>query len=359
MKWRATNADRTPRDGPSVTAGLPDPAEIAQVFAAASGAGAILLAVSGGPDSMAMLRLAELWQRGGQAPPLSVATVDHGLRVEAAAEAGLVAQWSAALGLPHSTRVWPGPHPRTRLQEAARAARYRLLTDHAGAQGANVIMLAHHGDDQAETVLFRLARGSGIDGLAGMAVLTARGPLTLFRPFLAWPKTRLVAVCVALGQPFIDDPSNSNPRFVRTGLRRFAGVFATAGLDAPALGRLALRAARMRDAVDARVQDIMTQLAPLGVAGGLTVDFAVLAGHPEEIVLRVLGALVTQVSGSPKPLRLDRLECLCADLLAAQAQCLPFKATLAGTCMSLHADARLTVMPEAARRRGRKQVGEA
>ena len=331
-------------------------AEGAALFAPAQGARAILLAVSGGPDSMAMLRLAAQWRASGGAPPLFAATVDHGLRPAARDETTRVAQWAAAQGVPHQTLTWNGPKPKTRLQEKARGARYALLEAYAADIGADFLMLGHHLDDQAETVLFRLLRGTGVDGLAAMEPLSSRGGLTLFRPLLGWPKARLVALCKALEQPFIEDPSNDDPRFARTGLRKLAPLLAEAGLDAGALGRLAARASRMREAVASQARDKMSRLETLPAPGGLTTNLEPLRGAPDEIVLRVIGGLVARVAAPGQAVRLEGLERLCAGLLPALAGRKGFRATLAGVELTLDATARLTLAREKPRKRGVKSA---
>ena len=135
-----------------------------------------LLAVSGGPDSTALLAMAVEWaRRAAKAPRLAAATVDHGLRNESADEAAAVGALCARLGVPHRVLVWSGDKPKTRIQERARAARYALLGAHASEIGAKAIVTAHHLDDQAETALFRLLRGSGVGGLRAMAASADRG----------------------------------------------------------------------------------------------------------------------------------------------------------------------------------------
>jgi tRNA(Ile)-lysidine synthase len=227
-------------------------------FAEARGA---LIAVSGGPDSMALLRLAADHLRA----PVFAATVDHGLRAAAAEEAAEVARWCAALAIPHHTLVWDGPKPQTRVQELARQARYALLADCARRLGCDVLMTGHHADDQAETVLFRLTRGSGVGGLAGMARVVARGGLAHARPLLDWRKAELARVCAAAGQAFFSDPSNRDPRFARTRMRALAGELARHGLDTPALTRLARR---MRQADAALEAAAAGALADLGAGDG-------------------------------------------------------------------------------------------
>src|SRR5213083_1685838 len=164
------------------------------LFAQWKAAPALVLAVSGGPDSIALMWLAARWRRAlARGPRLVAVTVDHGLRPEAAAEAREVKRLARILELPHRTLRWTGPKPRTGLPAAARAARYRLLVQAARASGATHILTAHTRDDQAETLLMRILRGSGIAGLAAMARVSERDGLLLVRPLLDVPKSQLVA----------------------------------------------------------------------------------------------------------------------------------------------------------------------
>src|SRR5437879_11817673 len=187
-----------------------------RLFADLRGAPAIVLAVSGGPDSIALMWLAARWRRAlARGPRLIAVTVDHGLRSEAAAEAREVKRLARSLDLPHRTLRWTGPKPRTGLPAAARAARYRLPAQAARASGARHILTAHTRDDQAETLLMRMLRGSGIAGLAAMARENARDGVVLARPFLSVPKSRLVATLDKAKIVFADHPTNHDQAFTR------------------------------------------------------------------------------------------------------------------------------------------------
>ncbi|WAC28935.1 tRNA lysidine(34) synthetase TilS [Ancylobacter sp. SL191] len=273
----------------------------------------VLLAVSGGPDSTALMWLAARWRLESGAPTrLSVATVDHGLRPESADEAREVGRLAVGLGLTHAVLDLPSPLPGARLQEAARHARYERLAAHARDIGASAIATAHTLDDQAETVLFRLMRGSGLTGLAGMAGARALDDLVLLRPLLGCPKAALVALCRQAGLPFVEDPSNHNPRFARARLRALMPALAAEGLDAARLDRLAARLRRADAALEAATD---AAAARLGVAGeGATLDRAGLCALPEEIALRLLArAIAARGEGV---LELAKLEALLAWLLA-------------------------------------------
>jgi tRNA(Ile)-lysidine synthase len=176
------------------------------------------IAVSGGPDSLALLLMA------AQARPDSVeaATIDHGLRPESRAEAERVASICERLRLPHAilTAEWD-EKPQTALQERARAMRYRLLNEWAEERGLVAILTAHHLDDQAETFLMRLARGAGVRGLAGMRRVArpTEGSVPIVRPLLGWRHSELVAVCADAGVEPVDDPSNTDREFERVRVR--------------------------------------------------------------------------------------------------------------------------------------------
>ncbi|MFA6123032.1 MAG: tRNA lysidine(34) synthetase TilS [Sphingomonas sp.] len=175
----------------------------------------IALAVSGGPDSMAMLALAAAAFPG----QVRAATVDHRLRAAAAAEAQMVADWCATAGVPHSTLVVAEPIGAASVQARARALRYDLLVRWAVEVGATCLATAHHADDQAETFLMRAARGSGVAGLAGIRVRQRREGVDLVRPLLGWRVTELRALAIAAALPFVDDPSNADPHYDRTRFR--------------------------------------------------------------------------------------------------------------------------------------------
>ena len=200
-------------------------------------AGPVLLAVSGGPDSSALMQAAAAL--GGA---VQVATVDHGLRPGSGAEADAVGRAAARLGLPHATLRWAGSKPGRGLQEAARTARYALLCAHAEAIGAGLVLTGHTRDDQAETVLMRLAAGSGTAGLAGMRAERVLAPgIVLGRPFLHLPKAILTAWCEARGIPYLRDPSNADLRFARGRLRATWPALEREGLT-PCAPRAARRA---------------------------------------------------------------------------------------------------------------------
>ena len=250
------------------------------------GAGVLGVAVSGGPDSIALLLLAT------QALPGAVeaATVDHRLRAESAQEAAAVADLCRALGVPHATlavEVADG-----NLQAKARAARYGALAGWAEAHGLAAVATAHHADDQAETLLLRLNRASGVAGLAGTRARSAvpGSTLPLLRPLLGWRKSGLAGVVAAAGLAAADDPSNADDRFDRARLRK--ALAQVDWLDVPAI---AASATYLADADAALDWAARREWAECVSTEGLGIVYRPQA--PRAVALRVLTRIVTQLDG--------------------------------------------------------------
>ncbi len=307
-----------------------------------------MVAVSGGADSTALLYLLARWKmRHRSSPQLYAVTVDHGLRPGSRAEAAAVKRIALRLGVAHRTVRWAGEKPRTGLQEKARAARYRLLEAVARRIGARRLVTAHTLEDQAETVLFRIARGSGLAGLAAMARIApvpragmrdARGRPALVRPLLDIPKARLVATLSAAGIDHANDPSNADPRFARVRWRQLAPALAAEGLTAQRLVQLAHRVRRNEAAIEAAVTAAFEHLGSRPAAHAIAFDVSGLRDHPAEIALRLVGRAAGEV-GDEGPVELGKLERLCESLFAALDQPdAQFRRTLAGAMVSLQSD---------------------
>ena len=221
--------------------------------ALAASAARIGIAVSGGPDSLALLLLAAAARPGR----IEAATVDHALRPESRAEADQVADVCARLGVPHTILpiAWETT-PETALQERAREERYRLLGDWAGERGLDAIATAHHADDQAETLLMRLNRGAGVRGLGAIRPNSAvPGTGTdLIRPLLAWRRSELEAICVSAGVQPIADPSNADDRYERIRVRQ--GLADAQWLDPTAIAKSAAHLAAADEALDWMAQSL-------------------------------------------------------------------------------------------------------
>ncbi len=321
--------------------------------------GAIVLAVSGGPDSVALMHLAAIARHrlGERAAALHVATVDHGLRDGSADEAALVLAQAQTLGLPADILVWRGAKPRSRLQETARQARYDLLGGHAEVIGARTIMTAHTLDDQAETVFLRLLRGSGLHGLGAMRTETPLGGLILARPLLAISKTRLIATCRAWDWPFVEDPSNRNDRFARVRVRRVLAGLDVEGLSAERLARLASRLQRADDALEAEAQAAFARLRMPGQAAGVALDAAGFRHESEECRVRLLALVLVEANGKPPgaiALRLERIEALAGRLGMAIGAGQPLRTTCGG-CRVILSQGRIVFLAEAPRQRGRNR----
>lgn len=328
--------------------------EAGSLFAGLAGEARLLAAVSGGPDSVALLALLRDWSRGRGKPELFAATIDHGLRPEAAAEAGMVAELCGKLGVPHVILRWNVEALSSGVQEKARAARYRLLCAQARTLGGAVLVSGHTLDDQAETLLMRLAHGSGPAGLSGMRSRTRKDDVALARPLLGVAKARLVATCRARGLAFVSDPANADPRFERARWRSLAPVLAEIGLGAQRLGPLAARMARLDDAIEAVAACRLAEIAlPDGEGGARRLALGALREEPEEIVLRVLARALTDAGGrGDAPPRLERLEACASGLREALAGRARLRRTLSGCVLALDRQGVLTLSPEGPRRRG-------
>jgi tRNA(Ile)-lysidine synthase len=320
-------------------------AQAADLFADLADSRGLIIAVSGGPDSTALLVLLAEWRAALAAPPPILAiTVDHGLRPQGRSEAGAVKQLARDLGIPHRTLRWRGEKPGAGLQEAARNARYGLLLEAARRMKASHVLTGHTRDDQAETVLFRMARGSGLSGLAGMARSSAlplacenrQGePITLVRPFLEMPKARLIATLEARGIPFALDPSNDDPRFTRSRLRKLMPLLAAEGLEASRFDTLAARLRRADEALDQITQATLRRhLSRDGPDGRrISIGWAAISACPTEISLRTLQQMI-RIAGDGEAPELRKLETLWEALEAAARMATPVRRTLAGAMVT-------------------------
>jgi tRNA(Ile)-lysidine synthase len=326
----------------------------------------VAVGVSGGPDSLALVILADRWarQRGGEAWGL---VVDHRLRPESAAEAVTVGHWLAARGIPHAVLVWAGEKPATGIQEAAREARYRLLGDWCAARGCLHLLTAHHRDDQVETYLIRRRAGSGVDGLAGMSAVRELPRLRLVRPLLGVAKARLAAFLDAEGQPYVQDPSNRNPAFARARLRLAAETEAAA---APHPNPLPARGEREGSAPQAwegegqvaehvlgelrantaarivREKELAALLAravSLHPAGFAVLEPGSLAGAGE-LGDRALDRVIAVLGGAAYPVRRERLQRLRTAFAVA-----PMRARTLGGCRFVAWRGRILALRETAR----------
>ena len=280
----------------------------------------VAIAVSGGADSMALCLLAHRWARAAAGEAVAL-TVDHGLRSEAGAEARRVGAWLHRRRIPHHVLRWRGEKPSANIQAVARHARYELLNRWCVRDGRLHLLLAHHLDDQAETFILRLGRGSGVDGLAAMAPVSELPQLRLLRPFLRILGDRLVATLQASGQEWIDDPSNRDPAHARVRVRAVLGNLGPEGLATPRLAATARRMARARAALDRDTAQLLARAVDIFAAGFCIVDHPALAGASQEVGLRALAHVIRTIGGgiyAPRFERLERLHCTIAKYDAAR-----------------------------------------
>ncbi len=308
----------------------------------------VAVAVSGGADSLALCHLLKGWTERARGT-LTALIVDHGLRSESGAEAIRVGQWLAHREVAYRVLRWIGPKPRHGIQAAARAARYRLLGEWCRDAGVLHLALAHHRDDQAETVLIRLAAGSGLDGLAAMARVSEHPSVRLIRPLLDTPKADLEATLRGLGQDWLEDPSNRDPKYMRARLRAARPALEREGLTAARLIATASKLGRARNALETETAALLAGAAEIRPEGYVRLEAGALAQAPAEVALRALGRCLLAVGGAAYPPRSVRLERLWRAILADPA--LPGR-TLAGCRVSAWDQALLFCRePSAARER--------
>lgn len=267
---------------------------------------ALAVAVSGGADSMALCLLAHGWARARAGRVLAL-IVDHGLRDASSEEAARTASWLAARGIESEVLPWVGDKPASAIQARARAERYRLLFDRCRQTGILHLLVGHHREDQAETLLLRAASGSGAHGLAGMSELVEAGSTRVLRPLLGVSKQRLRAYLESVGQPWIEDPSNADPVYARSRLR---SAPAETGAAVQALVDAAASHRRRRQVRDEAVADLLARHCRLHPLGFARLDPAMLDAAAKDAVAAALGRIAATVGGTaypPSDEKLDRL----------------------------------------------------
>jgi tRNA(Ile)-lysidine synthase len=327
----------------------------------------ILVAVSGGPDSMALLALLAEWRPDS----IFAATVDHGLRPGSRAEALAVAEFCGHIGVAHNILDWETPKPRSGLQQAARSARYALLCDCVRSRDLTCLVTAHHADDQAETLLMRMTSGSGIAGLAGMRIETPRHeslvqpegarPVRHLRPLLglsnfAISKQRLVDTCVQRSIPFVSDASNGDLRFERARVRRIMGLLEGEGLTVDRLVRLAARAASADDALMITAVEAFERLRIVFKDDSAQMQWSALSGLAPEIRLRVVLKVLQQLSKGRFVEKRERLEALVCDLDMAYATASRLRRSLGHWIVTMRVNGETILTPAPPRQRGNQPI---
>ena len=300
---------------PAAVSGAAEPVRDAEIARRMAGFGPfepepeIAVAVSGGPDSLALALLLQRWTArfGGR---VHAVTLDHGVRSESADEAVWVGEQLAAHGMAHSILTWrPGSDAQV-THAAARTARYARLAAWCRERGILHLALAHHRDDQAETLLARIRMNTGPDGLAGMPAERALRDVRLLRPLLDLPKARLEATLAALGQPWVADPLNADLRYGRPHIRACLPQLEAAGVTAERLAAFAHAMGHARHAMDAARAELAARAVRVLPAGYAEVDVAAIVNAPEPVGGAVLGRVLRTVGGAthtPRTARLQRL----------------------------------------------------
>jgi tRNA(Ile)-lysidine synthase len=271
------------------------------------------IAVSGGGDSLALMHLLRGFaSEKGLAAPI-VLNVDHGLRKSSSQEARKVAAWAKQAGLTAHILTWRGKKPASGIEAAAREARYRLMGAWLAKHKIATLFVGHNQDDQAETFLLRLARGSGLDGLAGMR---SHAPwpvpgfpnLSLARPLLDLGRDQLRAYLKNLRRAWLDDPMNEDTGFDRVKIRKMRDALTEAGLSPARIAAAASHLARARESLEVMTQAVLLRAARKLEDGRVLLDPAALAAAPREVGLRTLASVLMAVGGQAYRPRFESLE---------------------------------------------------
>ncbi|MBV1864352.1 MAG: tRNA lysidine(34) synthetase TilS [Rhodobacteraceae bacterium] len=289
--------------------------------------GRVAVAVSGGGDSIALLLLLARWaQNTGRV--IEVVTVDHGLRPEAAAEAEFVSGVCAELGLHHTVLNWQGWDGQGNLMNAARQARRALIVRWAIGRDIGGVVTGHTRDDQAETFLMRLARGSGVDGLAAMYPERRADGVLWLRPLLGFRREELRDYLRKRGVSWVEDPSNEDERFDRIKMRKAMGMLGQLGLGVDVLSDTANRMRRARHALEVTTQALAYSVAGPRQSGVVRLQLDGFLAAPPEVQLRLLAHIMGWVAGAEYRPRLQGLERVLAGISSGQTH------TLAGCLIS-------------------------
>jgi tRNA(Ile)-lysidine synthase len=304
---------------PRLSARLDDPAALEAIFAPVAGFAAIGLAVSGGADSLALMLLAHRWAAGrAAAPAIHVYSVDHGLRAEAGSEVAMVVAAARSLGVAATGLAWAGPKPENGVQEAARVARYRLMGAAMAADGVPVLLTAHHRQDQAETVLMRLAHGSGIEGLKGISAVANVEGVRVYRPLLDCDPADLRVVVDAAGLAPVEDPSNLDEHYERVRWRKALPGLAALGLDGETLMRFSQRMGEADAAIAQMADSCFATMVLLDGFGAARIGFEPFLTLSPAVAVRLLGRVLNIVGGRQKPRALGMVERLQQQIFAGE-----------------------------------------
>lgn len=289
----------------------------------------VAVAVSGGADSMALAALAHEWGKHR----VTALTVDHGLRAESAAEAVIAGKELERLGIRHEILSYTGQKPVSNLMAEARSLRYRLLAEYCARHGIGFLLVAHHLEDNAETFLLRLSRGSGVDGLAAMQSSSPLGNgLALLRPLLGVSKERLKATLRERGISWVEDPTNRNLKYKRNALRAGLEALESKELIEKRLGETILSMRRAREALEEVTAEKMAMCVKFE-ENAARVNFPAFMALHEEFRFRIMADLLMKLGDKDYRPRFESLKTLLSDLSLA-----PKTRTLGGLLFRFEGD---------------------
>lgn len=288
--------------------------EFAAVMAPFQDRRSIAIAVSGGADSMALLHLLKRWT-SANGVALTALTVDHELRAESAAEAKQVGTWCADMGVAHEILIWSGEKPKRRIQEVARRERYALLQDWCIRMGVADLFVGHSRNDQAETFLFRMSRGSGPEGLSGMPLVYQRDCISVIRPLLNIERSRLETTLRLAGQEWIDDPGNADERFARVRVRQKVKLLEGHGVPVSTVSETARIFANLRRTRETCVSAVATRSVTLYPEGYADIDRRELKNVNNETAIGIVSALLKLIGGRDFAPKRARQATLCRALV--------------------------------------------
>ena len=285
---------------------------------------------------MALMFLVAAWRERAGVPTSRdfVLTVDHRLRAASAEEAAAVGRQAQRLGFRHDTLVWDAEKPAQGVSAAARDARYALIAQRCRELSLDRVLLAHTLDDQAETMIMRLARGSGVDGLSAMAPVNVLRGLVLVRPLLDVTRAHLRAYLAARGVTWFEDPSNEDEAYERVRVRKALAELEDLGLTRQALAASASRLNKVRSALDELTARAMAKHVRVHDAGFCVVSRALFHEESDVLAARVLGRCLMAVGGLEYPPKPEAVEALCAEMEQDDAAA----RTLGGCLLSVRAD---------------------
>ncbi len=280
----------------------------------------IAVAVSGGADSLCLTLMTYDWAVSKGIKVVAL-TVDHGLRAESLREAEQVRTWLQEKGIEHHILTWSGVKPKTRVEEKAREARYRLLLDWCHENKVSCLFLAHQLEDQAETFFLRLIRSSGIDGLSAMRPVCVREGVFLVRPFLDVSRSDIQSyLSTHYHHEWVEDPSNLDDKYERVRLRKAKLMLAELGLTPDSVALSAKRLTRVRDCLDTLTDSFIKKDVLFSNGGYAFVPKETWESLPCEIALRVLSRVLETIGGQTTP-RLEQLEKIDFQNMKSQTLC--------------------------------------